>query len=475
MKRLYVMCVVLVMLISLCGCMNPQMEFMNSVKAHDSESAVEVWEKLRGKQEKESAVKDELKQYLNESWKAYVEGDMSLEDFQTIYDCLEQIEQDLEILPEATSVGKDFKKVEESKRNYQEGQKLSEAGDYAGAMEAFGKVIDLDSENFESAKEERARAREEYLKTIKSSVEEMMEGKNYDEAIALISNAEAVVPDPDLYEDLRHDVYTKQYTERIQEDYSAGKYLSVVLDYEQALNMDYVEISAEMTKAYTDAKATYMKDVLDRAEKAFGDKKDYKAAMDVIAKALAEADSSEELMTELNEKYESYTKYIPTPLLEIEAVKQGSHVIQGGDETPEKVYKDVNEREFNPSNMLYPIRMMGGSLLNKDPVEDEAWTITFQLNSKYSTLTGTVFRPYITLSAYEWRKDGEVRIYGDGVLIYEAPKVTKDFYDPVDFSVDITGLRELKIYISGRCIDLDKNNYAHFYPAVCLADLMVQR
>ncbi len=479
MKRLYWFFVVLAMMVSLCGCRSPQEAFMASVRKDDSAKAVEVYGKrVQGKPDKESGVKEELKQYLSDSWEAYAKGTMSLPEFESILDCLKKVDQDLGILPGVTSVEKDYEKVRDSKDSYQKGRELSEKGDYAGAMEAFGKVISLDSENFELAKEELQRARENYKESIKSSVEEMMEAGNYDEAIELISNAETEAPDPDFYEDMKLDVYTRKYSKLIQDDYDAGEYLAAVFAYEEALNNEYVAISAEMTKTYTEAKSAYMHDVLERAEKAFGENKDYRAAMEVIGQASIEADGSEELTRELKASHKSYTMYIPVALCDRETVARGSHVYEGGDYTIEKVYTDVNETEFNPNLMIYPRDELNASVFwIYEPETDDGWSVTYQLNREYCTLTGTVFRPYITLSADEdeWKESGEVRIYGDGALIYEAPKVTKDFYDPVDFSVDITGVKELKILTKGRWEQSLGYGWVNIYPVVCLGSLMVQR
>ena len=46
---------------------------------------------------------------------------------------------------------------------------------------------------------------------------------------------------------------------------------------------------------------------------------------------------------------------------------------------------------------------------------------------QYSTLIIVVYRPYSTLSCPgEWEKSPTVTIYGDGVLLYEAPSIMQE-------------------------------------------------
>ena len=98
------------------------------------------------------------------------------------------------------------------------------------------------------------------------------------------------------------------------------------------------------------------------------------------------------------------------------------------------------------------------------------------LNYQYSTFTGTIFRPYGTLSVEDWNgKYGQVKIYGDSVLLYDSGDIDDSIWEPIHVALNISGIRELKIMISGRW---EENiTYASHpkHPIVCTADLMLQK
>ena len=71
---------------------------------------------------------------------------------------------------------------------------------------------------------------------------------------------------------------------------------------------------------------------------------------------------------------------------------------------------------------------------------------TYILTQDYSTFSGTLFIDYDDRDS---ATTCNVRIYGDGVLLYDSPVMTKGVR-PVDFSVDIQGVDELKIEINGK-------------------------
>ncbi len=130
--------------------------------------------------------------------------------------------------------------------------------------------------------------------------------------------------------------------------------------------------------------------------------------------------------------------------------------------------KCVNEYVYDSENVLRP----SGGTLNSEhaETEDDAYII-YYLNGKYSTLDGVLYRPYCTLSWSDEFPQSTVRIYGDGRLIYEAPAITKNTYDPIPFSVNVSGVSELKIVMLG--VHQTKTDFVGAYsfdPVVCMAD-----
>ncbi|MDR1615536.1 MAG: NPCBM/NEW2 domain-containing protein [Syntrophomonadaceae bacterium] len=70
----------------------------------------------------------------------------------------------------------------------------------------------------------------------------------------------------------------------------------------------------------------------------------------------------------------------------------------------------------------------------------------YAVDADYNLINGTVFFP--GSSPYAAGQDVRLRIYGDGELIYTSPEMTAES-DPADFSVDISGVKNLRLEIVG--------------------------
>lgn len=103
------------------------------------------------------------------------------------------------------------------------------------------------------------------------------------------------------------------------------------------------------------------------------------------------------------------------------------------------MYEKVNTATDNlGKSYVDPLRLMRSC-------ETNYWE-SYMLTEDYSTFSGTLF------IAYENRDSAttcNVRIYGDGKLLYNSPTLTKGV-KPVSFSVDIRDVDELKIEINGK-------------------------
>ncbi len=101
-------------------------------------------------------------------------------------------------------------------------------------------------------------------------------------------------------------------------------------------------------------------------------------------------------------------------------------------------YEKVNSAMDNLGNTyIDPLRLMTSC-------ESNYWE-TYMLTEDFSTFTGVLFIGYEDRDS---RTTCNVRIYGDGELLYNSPTMTNGV-KPVDFSVDIDGVDELKIEING--------------------------
>lgn len=84
---------------------------------------------------------------------------------------------------------------------------------------------------------------------------------------------------------------------------------------------------------------------------------------------------------------------------------------------------------------------------------------TYKINGQYSKITGTLFSNYRSRdNSYKYH----FKIYGDGELLYSADMAGG--IEPIDFSVDLTGVLELKVVLDGSW-----TTFGYYY-AVAIAD-----
>ena len=119
----------------------------------------------------------------------------------------------------------------------------------------------------------------------------------------------------------------------------------------------------------------------------------------------------------------------------------------------------------------------GGSLNTQYASNDDEAAVSYDLKHNYSTLSGLIYRPYSSLSCdFEWTP-ATVKIYGDDILLYESPSITQETYDTIEFTVDVTGVRNLKIVMRGVWGRETPGwvGLVDYYPKACLTNLMLQK
>lgn len=199
------------------------------------------------------------------------------------------------------------------------------------------------------------------------------------------------------------------------------------------------------------------------AQAAFDNGKDYKKAIDIISTVIGDIGEREKLVAEKKR----YLEYVPILLTDLEhsQIGRGIHV-------DSEYGKDVNEVEYTNGYHIHPYYY---DIKPDSASAEKDASVVYYINSKYTLLTGTLYRPYDTLrDESDWTSSTTVKIYGDGLLLYEGPNFTKISFDPVDFSVDITGVRELKITMMGCWLELNGVS-KNYYPKVCAGNLYLQK
>ena len=138
-------------------------------------------------------------------------------------------------------------------------------------------------------------------------------------------------------------------------------------------------------------------------------------------------------------------------------------------------------QEQPSSVMLYDLHSYIGNLHKMDIIDDNLGntyyhaiaffseeTAIYDIGQKYSTLTGTLAVTKADSGPLDSEQNGYVRIYGDDVLLWEDCTLNS-YTKPYDFSVDITGVTDLKITANGYSANLGWD-----YLAVILENVSLQ-
>ena len=317
---------------------------------------------------------------------------------------------------------------------------------------------------------------DEYLKKLDAEAKSVLgTDMEYDAAIQTLSrHMEEAEPFERAYgglEDLIYDYIVDKYAYLVDKAYQAGNYLEAAQIYVEAMDREVTNPSDTMQQQYEDSVAQYVKSVSDEAQAAFGSSKDYNAAMTRVHSALAEANDVDDIATQLEAIVAEYETFIPVTLTSLKYT-QKTRVLQICDRhTDDDILKDVNGNIHNRESSFYLDHY------DRADTEDESY-IMYNLNYQYSTLTGIVYRPYSSLSCETpWNYPGFVKIYGDGQLLYQSPDITKDTYDSYSVSIDVSGVRNLKIVVYGQWTEPFElmRGFNVYDSKVCLGDLMLQK
>lgn len=395
-----------IFLLSACGS-SAQTSFQEAVDALDAEAAAQVYdEKIHGDQEKEKDA-DEYVVSAFQNWiEAYGSGEKTQEDvdaFLAFADAL-AAKSSFSLSSKFKSLQNIYDSLKTSKAQYAEAKKLLEKQEYAEAIKALSSVIEEDKENYRSAQNMIEETKSALQKEAATKLTEYAESGDYVAAHAYYDSLDAKLFDDGL---------------------------------------------EELDKLLQQAKEKYVAASLASAEAAFGAEKNAAAALDVLRHARGESG-----LTDFDQKMEEYQTYLPVPLSDLEYTTKGSEIIVGNGNVNPLIAKDVNENIYNDGLIIFP----------NYAASEKQNAITYYLNQKYSTFTGTLYRPYITLQVESndddafYSKATVFRVYGDDVLLYDGPNFTKSTFDPVDFSVDVTGVRELKIVMLS---PYNRANYAY--------------
>lgn len=408
-KIISVLCILCFMVSCFCSCSSSQ-NIVDAVKKGDIEKADEIYLKEKERGADISELKYSIEEFLLQEVNAYNENTISQNDVQIIFENIVSCSfySDFDLYLIET----EFENLVNSKNSFSKAESLFEQAEYFEAIQLYEQVTSNDT-NYDA------------------SQNKINESKKL-----LLSKVEAFV--------------------------KKGDYLSAINLLKECCDSEYGE---EFNSAYKKYVQEYIDKTIASVKEVFEKDKNYQNAIKSLKEALKNIEHADDSAFDpIYDEIDKYLEYEPIPLTSLEYTQKAEYIdLSHWDST------DVNEEEYE-GDIFAPT---GGTLASDTTdKEDEAY-VTYYLNAKYSTFTGTIYRPYKTLSCpYDWKELPVFKVYGDGVLLYEGPKITQNTYDAIDFEVDVAGVRELKIVMMGVWTQAGEwiGQYDR-YPKICAANL----
>ena len=454
-------------LLLLSGCSGVSV-VMKSVKDGDADEANRLFrEKIAGNSDKEFDLEDSLQAYIENLYEDLNSGKVSAADAQTTLTTIYTLE-----MSHSSYTQKILSKLDaltQSKRSYDDAMDAIAAGNYLAAYQFLENVIAADT-NYETARTKQAEIINDGMRSLNREIDDAMAKKDFQKAIDLVNDAIELWGNNEFLAGML-DYIPEQWMQssidqaeqlRQEERYAEAREKAVEGFEASGLEAYPDEVTAELQKIDTE----WLDSVAKKAENAFGTNKDYQAAIHVLQESGLYGDGVDALIAK-------YQGYAPVLLKEFKPIAVSSYMWVGA--TYESNYTDVNGNVYDKNTVILP-----RSRTSADIAESESDSyITYYLYGEYQSFNATLFRTYKSLSVKEenWPQKTIAKVYGDGVLLYEGPQITRDTYDQYTIHADVTGVRELKIVLLGvgKIYDSTYQTMYDYYPLLAIANATIQK
>ena len=464
MKKLYrvLTAVVLCAFLSGCGTAN---SIVRDIQKGDYQHANEVYHgKVSGNTADEQEVLSEMLALVADTRNKLNSGKMSISEVEVFLDTLRSLDFGVEILfsDELSSLAQ----LMMSRKSYESGMTCMQNGDFADAYQYFDEVIEED-QKFSSAQEKKAEAENKGLESLKADVDELLKINDFASAYDLVKSYAVFWGESESLAGIEAGILEKW----VDNDISVAEQLLLQEKYSKAMEAltaccsqtGYEDDSVEAEKQRIESAWTAA--ALSAAEEAFGENRDYDAAIKALQASGLGNDA-------VNAEIARYQSYAPVMLSSMEPTQKTTYIRFGARD--EEDAKDVNNEVYNRADIIHPT---GGSLNSETAKSEDDAYISFYLNMEFESFSAVLYRPYSSLHSTDtWEKETVVKIYGDGALLYEAPSFTQDTYDVYDIDLNVSGVRELKIVMMG--VWTAETDWIGIYdrnPKVCMANMQLLR
>ena len=295
-------------------------------------------------------------------------------------------------------------RLDEIRSSYEGDQKYTEVISYVKR-----KVPDLDIDA--EIREQYEQAIEEYKASVLKKADELEDEEDYSGAVREVETALQLIGSDAKLEERVHQLGKTEILKAV-ETYEASKEYDTAIELISDRIGDY-ETDSEVVLVYNRCKDAFRDTTVQAAKNAYTNE-GFQAALSIVNNALMTLEDDAELQT----LAEYYRNLAPVKLSDLE-----SYRTDGG----EFLYREAETDCFGTEHF---------DNLTREGSE------TYRISGKYTTLKGVLFS---SASKSQEMRVG-VKCWGDGVLLCEYN--TTNFNGPMPFSVDISGVKDLKIELS---------------------------
>jgi len=405
---------------------NPVSRMMRSLKNGDSETAMSIAEDRIAESDRlEEDATEELSVYANEILQQYRDGQITYDEADAKMTTIASAGLLTSDVLEAATM---LEEVHYANEQYETAVQAAEDGDYKKAIYAYRDVIELNVEHVTGAEEGLASAVSAYRDGVVVAVGDYMAASQFDVAAAAIQEGLSVLAEDAELTQLQNDCADAEYQFQISQMIAEADVYADTHDYQEALNcIDQYLLEYPDETALLNARAGYVQQYTDyviQTSKDSAAEGDYETALSLTNSYLTVLESPEITALQL-----AYASYIPVQLGDMEFFLNKS---EGGDWAMETDTKDAYLEDNYGNQYSHSFYCETGS-------------VTYLLNYKYASFTGTVAFPK-GLDSDSYRYSATLKIIGDDDT---ELAVFSDFdadSRPETFSLDVSGYEKLTLH-----------------------------
>ena len=301
-------------------------------------------------------------------------------------------------------------RLDEIRSSYEGDQKYTEVISY---VKRKVPNLDIDAE----IREQYEQAIEEYKASVLKKADELEDAEDYSGAVREVETALQLIGSDAKLEERVHQLGKTEILKAV-ETYEASKEYDTAIELISDRIADY-ETDSEVVLAYNRCKDAFRDATVQAAKNAYTNE-GFQAALSIVNNALMTLEDDAELQT----LAEYYRNLAPVRLSNLESYRGDSFDY-------DEIVTDCFGTEHSDNTV-------------------NSGSETYRVSGKYATLKGIFFARI----GGDYNKKVEIRVglkcWGDGVLLCDLS--TTNFKDPVPFSVDISGVTDLKIEMSSDSI-----------------------